>query len=153
VKVQGKTWILDALPTTTAAQLERIFAVRVGVAHGCYALYHWSRPLLGNEPVGGGGDAVELKLRGRGGGCAASTGRGSSPAAPADGQGGTPNQQQLSADVAAGTLAVSPAKLRADVAAAAEAHTEPPAEASVTSTDAKAPREPGVGASALSSER
>ena len=152
VQVQGKTRMVDALPTTTAVQLERIVAARVGVPHGIFALYRGSKPLLGNEPVGGGGDAVELKVRGRGGGCAASTGRGSSPAAPADGQGGTPNQQQLSADVAAGTLAVSPAKLRADVAAAAEAHTEPPAEASVTPTDAKPPREPGVGASALSSD-
>ena len=66
VQVQGKTWMVDALPTSTtaAAQLERIVAARVGVPRDCFALYRGSKPLLGNEPVGGGGDAVELKILG-----------------------------------------------------------------------------------------
>ena len=101
--------------------------------HGCFALYCGSRPLLGNEPVGRGGDAVELKVRGRG---------------------GMPTPQQLAADVAAGAPAVSPTKLRADVAAASAAHAEPAAaEASFPLADAKPLHEPGVGARAPSSDK
>ena len=67
VKVQGKTRMVDILQTTTAAQLECIVAVKVGVPRGIFALYRGSKPLRRSESVERRGEGIELKFRGRGG--------------------------------------------------------------------------------------
>ena len=66
----GRTTMVDASPTMTAARLARVVAARTGVPQGCFALYYGSRPIYGTLGESGvaSGSTIELKSRGRGGG-------------------------------------------------------------------------------------
>ena len=66
----GRTTMVDASPTMTAARLARVVAARTGVPQGCFALYYGSRPIYGTLGESGvaSGSTIELKFRGRGGG-------------------------------------------------------------------------------------
>ena len=66
----GRTIMVDASPTMTAAQLSRVIAAQTGVPRGSFALYHGSKPMCGTLEESGvtSGSTVELKSRGRGGG-------------------------------------------------------------------------------------
>ncbi|KAL1503550.1 hypothetical protein AB1Y20_012029 [Prymnesium parvum] len=74
VTVQGRTRMIDAYPTTTAAQLERMVVEHVGI--GGFGLYYRGRPLHGSTALSDygltSGATIELKERGRGGGCSQS---------------------------------------------------------------------------------
>jgi len=71
VIVQGRTKMIDACSSTTAAQLEHIVAERVGI--DSFGLYYGGRPLHGSASLSNyritSGATIELKERGRGGGC------------------------------------------------------------------------------------
>ena len=66
----GRTIMVDASPTMTAARLSRVIAAQTGVPRGSFALYHGSKPMCGTLEESGvaSGSTVELKSRGRGGG-------------------------------------------------------------------------------------
>jgi len=66
----GRTTMVDASPTMTAARLSRVIEKQTGVPQGSFALYHGSRPMCGTLEESGvtSGSTVELKFRGRGGG-------------------------------------------------------------------------------------
>jgi len=66
----GRTAMVDASPTMTAARLSRVIAAQTGVPHGSFALYYGSRPMCGSLKESGvaSGSTIELKFRGRGGG-------------------------------------------------------------------------------------
>ena len=66
----GRTTMVDASPTMTAARLSRVIAARTGVSQGSFALYYRSRPIYGTLAESGvaSGSTIELKSRGRGGG-------------------------------------------------------------------------------------
>ncbi|KAL1503443.1 hypothetical protein AB1Y20_011931 [Prymnesium parvum] len=70
VIVQGRTRMIDAWPTTTAAQLEHIVAKRFNISS--FGLYYGGRPLHGATSLSNygitSGATIELKERGRGGG-------------------------------------------------------------------------------------
>ena len=68
VAVQGKTIMVDAPPGTAAAEFEALVAARTRLPLGVFALYRGGRPL---RALAGRG-TIELKTRGRGGGCSAS---------------------------------------------------------------------------------
>ena len=68
VMVQGKTIMVDALPGSTAAEFGVLVAARTRLPLGAFALYRGGRPLRALADRG----TVELKTRGRGGGCCAS---------------------------------------------------------------------------------
>jgi len=74
VMVQGRTRMIDADPTTTAAQLEYMVVERVGIDG--FGLYYRGRPLHGSTALSNyglmSGAIIELKERGRGGGCSQS---------------------------------------------------------------------------------
>ena len=74
--VQGATLMVNAFATTTVWQLEHMVASRTSVPSDAFALYFAGKPLRGNKPLAAflimNGSLVELKMRGRGGGCAAS---------------------------------------------------------------------------------
>jgi len=88
----GRTTMVDASPTMTAARLSRVIEKQTGVPRGSFALYHASKPMCGTLEESGvaSGSTVELKFRGRGGGPVATsslevttTGGGTSEAAAA----------------------------------------------------------------------
>ena len=66
----GRTIMVDASPTMTAARLSRVVAAQTGMPRGSFALYHGSKSMCGTlEEIGvASGSMVELKFRGRGGG-------------------------------------------------------------------------------------
>ena len=66
----GRTTMVDASPTMTAARLSRVIEKQTGVPRGSFALYHASKPMCGTLEESGvaSGSTVELKFRGRGGG-------------------------------------------------------------------------------------
>ena len=66
----GRTTMVDASPTLTAAQLSRVIEKQTGAPRGSFALYHASKPMCGTLDENGvaSGSTVELKFRGRGGG-------------------------------------------------------------------------------------
>ena len=66
----GRTIMVDAPPTMTAARLARVTAAQTGVPQGSFALYYGSRPMRGTlKEIGvASGSTIELKFRGRGGG-------------------------------------------------------------------------------------
>ena len=66
----GRTTMVDASPTMTAARLSRVIEKQTGVPRGSFALYHGSKPMRGTLEESGVafGSTVELKFRGRGGG-------------------------------------------------------------------------------------
>ena len=66
--MQGKTIMVDAPPGTAAAEFEALVAARTRLPLGVFALYRGGRPL---RALAGRG-TIELKTRGRGGGCSAS---------------------------------------------------------------------------------
>ncbi|KAL1529183.1 hypothetical protein AB1Y20_000142 [Prymnesium parvum] len=74
VMVQGRTRMINASPNTTAVQLEHMVAERVGIND--FGLYYRSRPLHGSTALSNygltSGVTIELKERGRGGGCSKS---------------------------------------------------------------------------------
>ncbi|KAL1530872.1 hypothetical protein AB1Y20_001766 [Prymnesium parvum] len=74
VTVQGRTRMIDAYPTTTAEQLEHMVVERVGIDG--FGLYYRGRPLRGSTALSNygltSGATIELKERGRGGGCSQS---------------------------------------------------------------------------------
>ena len=65
----GRTTMVDASPTMTAARLSRVIEKQTGVPRGSFALYHASKPMRGTLEESGvaSGSTVELKFRGRGG--------------------------------------------------------------------------------------
>ena len=65
----GRTTMVDASPTMTAARLSRVIAARTGVPQGSFALYYRSRPIYGTLAESGvaAGSTIELKSRGLGG--------------------------------------------------------------------------------------
>ena len=66
----GRTIMVDASPTMTAAQLSRVIEKQTGVPPASFALYYGSRPIYGMLDESGvvSGSTIELKFRGRGGG-------------------------------------------------------------------------------------
>ena len=66
----GRTTMVDASPTLTAARLSRVIEKQTGVPRGSFALYHASKPMCGTLEENGvvSGSTIELKFRGRGGG-------------------------------------------------------------------------------------
>ena len=66
----GRTTMVDAFPTMSAAGLSRAIAAHTGVPQGSFALYYGSRPMCGTLKESGvaSGSTIELKFRGRGGG-------------------------------------------------------------------------------------
>ena len=66
----GRTTMVDASPTMTAARLARVIEAQTGVPQGSFALYYGSRPMCGTLEESGvaSGSTIELKFRGRGGG-------------------------------------------------------------------------------------
>ena len=66
----GRTIMVDASPTMSAARLSRVIEKQTGVPQGSFALYHGSRPMCGTLEESGvtSGSTIELKFRGRGGG-------------------------------------------------------------------------------------
>jgi len=70
VTATGRTIMVDASPTMSAARLSRVIEKRTGVPQGCFALYYGSRPIYGTLAESGvaSGSTIELKFRGRGGG-------------------------------------------------------------------------------------
>ena len=66
----GRTTMVDASPTMTAARLSRAIEKQTGVPRGSFSLYHGSKPMCGTLEESGvtSGSTVELKFRGRGGG-------------------------------------------------------------------------------------
>ena len=66
----GRTIMVDASPTMTAARLSRVIKKQIGAPRGSFALYHASKPMCGTLEESGvaSGSTVELKFRGRGGG-------------------------------------------------------------------------------------
>ncbi|KAL1520202.1 hypothetical protein AB1Y20_023672 [Prymnesium parvum] len=74
VTVQGRTRMINAYPTTTAAQLEHMVVERVGI--NGFRLYFRGRPLHGSTALSNygltSGATIELKERWRGGGCSQS---------------------------------------------------------------------------------
>ena len=66
----GRTIMVDASPTMTAARLARVIEAQTGVPEGSFTLYYGSRPMCGTLEESGvtSGSTVELKFRGRGGG-------------------------------------------------------------------------------------
>ena len=65
----GRTIMVDASPTMTAARLSRVIKKQIGAPRGSFALYHASKPMCGTLEESGvaSGSTVELKFRGRGG--------------------------------------------------------------------------------------
>ena len=66
----GRTTMVNASPTLTAARLSRVIEKQTGVPRGSFALYHASKPMCGTLEENGvvSGSTIELKFRGRGGG-------------------------------------------------------------------------------------
>jgi len=67
----GRTIMIGASPSMTAARLSRVIEKQTGVPRGSFALYHASKPMCGGTLQESGvasGSTVELKFRGRGGG-------------------------------------------------------------------------------------
>ena len=66
----GRTIMVDASKTMTAARLSRVIKKQIGAPRGSFALYHASKPMCGTLEESGvaSGSTVELKFRGRGGG-------------------------------------------------------------------------------------
>ena len=67
----GRTIMIGASPSMTAARLSCVIEKQTGVPRGSFALYHASKPMCGGTLQESGvasGSTVELKFRGRGGG-------------------------------------------------------------------------------------
>ena len=107
--VHGKTVMVDTPPRTTAAQFGLLVADRTGLPLGAFGLYRESRPLRSLE----GPCTIELKTRGRGGGCYASKASGSEGTQrglPPSKQTQLPPDNALSKDDAPATSASMPAR-------------------------------------------